>query len=122
PRKTRPSSSSNVAFIGPAVLTTKTQRHNDTKKGRSKNSFEAAFLCVVVPLCLCGQENTLIQTTHLAYRPVSENRFTVDIFLRHQSPHAAVVGLVAVIPENVIVAGLDINGRVGAMIEVFWVD
>src|SRR5213083_1208328 len=116
PRKTRPSSSSNVAFMAGGVLNTKTQRHKDTKKGRNKNSFDAAFLCVFVPLCLCVQENTSIERTHLAYGPISENSFTVDIFLRDQSPHAAVVGLVTVITQNVIVSGLDIDGRVGAMV------
>jgi VWFA-related protein len=54
---------------------TKTQRHEDTKKGRSKGSFIAAFLCVFVPLCLCAstvsQKFTLRTETELILVNVS---------------------------------------------------
>src|SRR6266487_1277244 len=88
PRKTRPSSSSNVAGL----------------------------------FILPGLWHTSIQSSHLAYRPISEDGFAVDVFLRHQSPHAAVVGLVSVITKNIVVAGLNINGRVGAMIDIVQVN
>src|SRR5215813_5854294 len=79
PRKTRPSSSSNVAVF---------------------------FICVFVPLCPCIPLKTSVQATHFVHRPVSEHRFAVNVFLRYKPPHTAVVGLIAVIAQNIVMAGL----------------
>src|SRR5579883_350185 len=87
PRKTRPSSSSNVARL---------------------------FIIYV-----SGPPATSIEATHFIDRPVSENGFPVDVFLRYLSPHAAVVGLIPVVAENVIVTGLDRYRRIGAVIQEF---
>src|SRR5215510_8280303 len=65
---------------------------------------------------------TSIQRSHLIYRPISEDGFAVDVLLGNKSPHAAVVGLIPVVAENVVVARLNINRRVRTMIHEFGQD
>src|SRR5215813_12271118 len=106
PRKTRPSSSSNVACLffisvsGPPA-------------GRSW--YTALFAAARCRACAArgglhematAGPPTSIQTTHLIYRPVSENGFAVDVLLGHKAPHAAVIGLVSMVAENVVMTGL----------------
>src|SRR5262249_52660600 len=112
PRKTRPSSSSNVACLffisvsGPPA-------------GRSwYTALLAAAPCRACAarggsheLAMAGPP-TSIQATHLIYWPVSENGFAVDVLLRHEAPHAAVVRLVSMVAQNIVMTGLDIHGRI----------
>src|SRR5881394_1365831 len=57
-----------------------------------------------------------IQGSHFVDGPISEYGFTVNVLLRNEAPHAAVVGLITVVAQNVEVAGLDINRGIGAVI------
>src|SRR6516162_10217746 len=61
---------------------------------------------------------TSIQRTHFVYGPVSEDCFSVDVLLGYEAPHAAVVGLVPMIAEHVVVAGLDVHRWISPMIQV----
>src|SRR5215813_2063837 len=62
---------------------------------------------------------TSIQRSHLINGPIPEDGFAVYVFFRYQPPHPAIVGLVAVIAENIVVTGFHINGWIGAVIEIF---
>src|SRR5260370_34682370 len=63
-----------------------------------------------------------IQGSHFIYGPISEDGFPVDVLLRHEPPHAAVVGLIPVISEDIVVARLDVYGRIGSMVQVLGQD
>src|SRR6266850_813989 len=61
---------------------------------------------------------TSVQRSHFVDRPISENGFSVDVLLRDEAPHAAVVGLVPVIAQHVVVTWLDVYRRIGSMVHV----
>ena len=60
---------------------------------------------------------SLIDGTHLIDWPVSEDCFAVDILFGDETPHTAVVGLIAMIAQDVVVTGFDIDRRVTSPIE-----
>src|SRR5262249_30206079 len=88
PRKTRPSSSSNVAVF-----------------------------FIRVSLCLCVSLILSIQRSHFVHWPISKHGSAVNVFRRHKPPHTAVVGLISVVAQNIVMAGLDVDWRVRAMVQ-----
>src|SRR5207247_5456910 len=65
---------------------------------------------------------TSIQATHLVDWPISEDGFSVDVFFRDETPHAAVVGLIPVIAQNIVMARLNVDGRIGPTVHILGQD
>src|SRR5437899_10964707 len=65
---------------------------------------------------------TSIQATHLVDWPISEDGFSVDVFFRDETPHAAVVGLIPVIAQNIVMARLNVDGRIGPTVHILGKD
>src|SRR5690349_8865587 len=65
---------------------------------------------------------TSIERTHFVDRPISEDSFSVNVLFGYETPHTAVVGLIAVIAQNIVVSRLDIDWRICSMVQIFGQD
>src|SRR6187399_379725 len=63
-----------------------------------------------------------IERPNLAYGPISENRFAVDIFFGNQSPDTAVAGILPVVTHDEVVTDVDGAGIHVSLVHVFLLD